>query len=160
MMMKLFKFSKNQKLCSLISNSLTQGKSFSSQQAVKPKKSFLINKTSQQSRAEVKVPFANNERVEIKSPAGSNKKEEYMKLNMGQGISSLQGLKGTNYSSPAKEDKVQIKENYACVYYKLPIDQEFNLFQLRNLLYAYIFVRQRKGHIYLNFADTMFKVIN
>jgi hypothetical protein len=48
---------------------------------------------------------------------------------------------------------VSIKENYASSYYKLNLKKEFDLLDLRNILYSYLFVRQRNGHIYLNIND-------
>lgn len=59
---------------------------------------------------------------------------------------------------------VSIKENYASSYYKLNLKKEFDLLDLRNILYTYLFVRQRNGHIYLNIndyeCDVNFKFIN
>jgi hypothetical protein len=50
-------------------------------------------------------------------------------------------------------------ENYAAVYFKYYLQKDFDLFSLRNLLYSYIFTRQRKGKILLNISDTAFQVI-
>lgn len=52
------------------------------------------------------------------------------------------------FSEPPK-----IKEDYASTYYKLDLKKDFDLFDLRNVLYSYLFVRQRNGHIYLNIND-------
>ncbi len=51
-----------------------------------------------------------------------------------------------------------IKENYASAYYRLNLNKEFDLFELRNILYTYLFVRQRNGHIYLSINDYDYKV--
>lgn len=163
--MKLFKISKFQNFSSLFKNQLFHNKKFSTGGATKTKKSFLLNKPENKTNKEIKVspvsPITSNKSDNFPKRVSSiHKKEQLMQLNMGkEGIQSVKGLH--NLSEKNKEidkDKVKIKENYACVYYKLPIDQEFDLFKLRNLLYSYIFVRQRKGHIYLNFADSIFKV--
>jgi hypothetical protein len=57
------------------------------------------------------------------------------------------------------DQKSRTQENYAAIYYKYDMGKEFNLFNLRNLLYTYIFVKQRNGNIYLNIGDTYYKVI-
>jgi len=55
-------------------------------------------------------------------------------------------------------EKPEIKEGYASTYYKLDLKKEFDLLDLRNILYSYLFVRQRNGHIYLNVNDFGIKV--
>jgi hypothetical protein len=50
-------------------------------------------------------------------------------------------------------------ENYAQVYYRYHLKKDFNLFDLRNLIYSYIFTRQRNGKILLNIVDSNFEVI-
>lgn len=157
--MKLFKISKLN-FSGLFKNH--NNKKFST--ATKTKKSFLLNKsenkTNNISPNGPNGPITWNKSDKFPKRIHESKKEQLMQLNMGkEGIQGVKGLQ--NLSEKNKEvdkDKVKIKENYACVYYKLPIDQEFDIFKLRNLLYSYIFVRQRKGHIYLNFADSIFKV--
>jgi hypothetical protein len=159
--MKLFKISKSQNFGSLIKNQILFSKKFSTGEAIKTKKSFLLNKSENTAKIENKVPVSSSKSDKFQKKVSAmpgSRKEQLMQVEMGKG--GLQGVKGLQDVLNKKEDKdkVKIKENYACVYYKFPIDQEFDLFKLRNLLYAYIFTRQRKGHIYLNFADSIFKV--
>jgi hypothetical protein len=57
-----------------------------------------------------------------------------------------------------KESPKPEYENYACLYYKFFLNKDFDLFSLRNLIYSYIFTKQRKGKIFLNINDTLFEV--
>jgi hypothetical protein len=53
-----------------------------------------------------------------------------------------------------EKKKSNLLEVYASTYYKLSLSKEFDLFDLRNLFYSYLFVKQRNGHIYLNIDDS------
>lgn len=98
-----------------------------------------------------------------KDNSADNLKEEENSNNTKQKIN----LKKRKFSTEKFVDSLQTdkiikeeKDNYACVYYKYNINTEFDIFKLRNLLYSYLFVRQRRGDIYLNINDTSFLVNN
>jgi hypothetical protein len=60
-----------------------------------------------------------------------------------------------NIKPPKKE-----YENFAQVYYRYHLKKDFDLFDLRNLVYSYIFARQRNGKIMVNIIDSNFEVSN
>jgi hypothetical protein len=58
------------------------------------------------------------------------------------------------------EEKKFTKENYACMYYRHKLESEFDLFNLRNLLYSYLFAKQRTGKLHLNICDSYYSASN
>lgn len=112
----------------------------------KQKKSFLIERNNLKKEGENLILPKKN---------ANNNNSQTINVNIADtNISEI----ASNFSRKKTIEKIKIDENYACVYYKFPIENEFNLFNLRNLLYAYIFVKQRNGKIYLNISDLASKV--
>lgn len=106
--------------------------------STKPNKS--LNKNTQNTSNEL-----NEERKYIK-------KEQIININPTQPTPEI----------PIPEDpmKKREEETYACVYYKYFMNSDFDLYKLRNILYSYLFVRQRKGNFYLNVCDANFPSVS
>ena len=92
--------------------------------------------------------FFSTKKISIKPKQHINSTEEIININDFQKIPELP-------KEPIKNEN----ENYVCLYYKYFLHTEFDLFNLRNLLYSYLFVKQRKGKLYLNICDSFYKVI-
>jgi len=101
------------------------------------------------------------------SPKKFNPPVESLKMKIPEKETETLNLKKFRYNNKLAELKKEfkdisqpaiIKENYASSYFRLNLKKEFDLLDLRNILYTYLFVRQRKGHIYLNINDFESKV--
>jgi len=82
------------------------------------------------------------------------RREENIKVNLADDKNEY--LKQLNLP----EEKKYTKETYACMYYRHKLESEFDLFNLRNLLYSYIFAKQRTGKLHLNICDSYYSASN
>jgi hypothetical protein len=62
-------------------------------------------------------------------------------------------------SSVLKENEIQTThESFASVYYRYNLNKSFDVSAVRNLLYSFIFIKQRHGKMFLNISDSQFNV--
>ena len=81
-----------------------------------------------------------------------NRREETMKINLEEN-EFMKNLE-------KEEEKKFPQENYAKLYYRHKLENDFDLFSLRNLLFSYLFVKQRNGLLHLNICDSYYKATN
>lgn len=82
-------------------------------------------------------------------------------LNKKQDTLPNENRKAPNFNDGVIPEMVKEEDNYSSIYYTLEIDKSFDLFELRDFFFSFMFSKQRKGHIYMNILDTKFKgVIN
>jgi hypothetical protein len=117
---------------------------------------FLTNKKSIRIKVEKKMPKKfDPPQIDLKKRLPEKEPEtlNYKKFKYNKELAELK----TDIDR-INNEKPEIKEGYASSYYKLDLKKEFDLLDLRNILYTYLFVRQRNGHIYLNINDFGIKV--
>ena len=65
--------------------------------------------------------------------------------------------KTTDFNDSVIPEMVNEEDNYCSIYYTLQINKSFDLFDLRDFFFSFMYAKQRKGHIYINLLDTKFK---
>ena len=69
-------------------------------------------------------------------------------------------LDKTGLDPAVTSDQLEKEENYASIYYSLDLSRPFELFDLRDFFYSFMYSKQSRGHIYVNLLDEKLKIVS
>jgi hypothetical protein len=108
-------------------------------------------------KEQIQLNNAHETLEKIKSTQDKQVKKEgirnFLKKNTNQGPT-------TKGEEEAIADMIPEEDNYCSLYYSLRLDKPFDLFDLRDFFYSFMYSKSMKGHCFLNVLDGKTKLVS